>query len=70
MTQPISPDTNQSSARHIARELTEQTGVIHLAVTVPLGCWGGAERAWAVIGPAAANVDPTRFTSELDELDA
>lgn len=42
----------QTEARQLAKRLSEQTGMAHVAHTVPRGCWGGTERGWAVTGPA------------------
>jgi hypothetical protein len=53
----ISQDTDQSTARQLAGLLSAQTGMAHIAVTVPLGSWGGHERAWAVQGPCADRAD-------------
>jgi hypothetical protein len=38
--------------------LREGTGMAHVAHTVPLGSWGGHERAWAVTGPAVGLSEP------------
>lgn len=56
----VSRDLDQTEARKLARELTESTGAVHVATTVPLGAWGGEERAWAVIGPYADTEPETR----------
>jgi hypothetical protein len=41
----------QTEARMLARMLNAQTKMIHVAHTVPDGCWGGTEIGWAVTGP-------------------
>jgi hypothetical protein len=43
----------QTEARQLAKLLTTSTGMIHVAHTVPKGCWGGTEQGWAVEGPAS-----------------
>jgi len=43
---------SQTEARLLARLLSGSTQLPHVAHTVPLGCWGGTERGWAVSGPA------------------
>lgn len=45
-------DMSQTEARELARQLNKGTGMVHIAHAVPLGSWGGHERAWAVTGPA------------------
>jgi hypothetical protein len=42
--QPMS----QTAARTLAKELTKETGRVHIAAAVPLGCWGGTEKGWDV----------------------
>jgi len=42
----------QAEARQVARLLNTITGQIHVAHTVPEGCWGGTEDGWTVAGPA------------------
>lgn len=53
-----SEDMSQTEARQLARQLSKATGMPHVAHTVPLGCWGGTERAWAVTGPAVGLSGP------------
>lgn len=42
----------QTEARQVAQLLNAVTGQIHVAHTVPEGCWGGTELGWDVSGPA------------------
>lgn len=46
----------QTEARQLATRLSAETGLPHVAHTVPQGCWGGTEKGWAVSGPAMAEL--------------
>jgi hypothetical protein len=46
---PEHPPLDQIEARRAARDRTEVTRRIHIAVPVPLGCWGGHETGWTVL---------------------
>lgn len=52
----MSEDMSQTEARQLARQLSKATGMPHVAHSVPLGSWGGTERAWAVSGPAVGQL--------------
>jgi hypothetical protein len=51
---------DQTQARQLARQLSQSTGLVHIAAAVPLGCWGGTETGWDVFGPARNTQHPDR----------
>lgn len=57
----------QTEARQLAKLLNAQTGLIHVAHTIPEGCWGGTERGWGVSGPAATElqIEQARMRAQL-----
>lgn len=51
--------TDQATARRRARELTAETGLLHLARAYPFGAWGGTEQGWTIDGPSVTPVTET-----------
>jgi hypothetical protein len=58
----------QTEARRKAKELTQTTGRIYVAVPVPLGSWGGQEKGWDVIpAPPMAEIVKADILGSSDD---